>query len=314
MRTKPILCAAALLLAAGLAAVSHQTMSQADEPLRIGTTYMTMNNPFYSVIDEELRLVIESRGDILLTRDPALDQERQNEEIRNLLNENIDLLVLNPVDYREIEPALREARKAGVPVMVVDSQVGDPDLVACTIASDNYGAGVRCAEHLMNTRDSAKVVLLEHASTKSGRDRIQGFCDTLAAHPAYQIIGRADSAGQLEVAMPMLDKLIAQGSVPDAVMALNDPSALGAMAALQERGLLENTAVYGVDGAPEAKSMIREGVMTATAAQSPIRIGQITAQTVYAILNGEDYEAEITVPVELITADNVSGYGMDGWQ
>lgn len=67
-------------------------------------------------------------------------------------------------------------------------------------------------------------------------------------------------------------------------MALNDPSALGAMAALQEHGLLENTAVYGVDGAPEAKSMIREGVMTATAAQSPIRIGQITAQTVYAIL------------------------------
>ena len=314
MRTRPILAAAALLLSAGLAAVTHQTISKADEPLRIGTTYMTMNNPFYSVIDEELRLVIESRGDILLTRDPALDQERQNEEIRDLLNENIDLLVLNPVDYREIEPALREAQKVGVPVVVVDSQVGDPDLVACTIASDNYGAGVLCAEHLMRTRASARVVLLEHASTKSGRDRIQGFCDTLAAHPAYQVIGRADSAGQLEVAMPVMNKLLQQGVVPDAVMSLNDPSALGAMAALQERGLLEQTAVYGVDGAPEAKSMIREGAMTATAAQSPIRIGQITAQTVYAILNGEDYETEITVPVTLITSDNVDSYDMDGWQ
>ena len=56
--------------------------------LRIGATYMTMNNPFYSVIDEELRLMIESRGDILLTRDPALSQERQNEQIRNLLHEH----------------------------------------------------------------------------------------------------------------------------------------------------------------------------------------------------------------------------------
>ena len=65
LRTRPILAAAALLLAAGLAAVTHQAVSQADEPLRIGTTYMTMNNPFYSVIDEELRLVIESHGDIL---------------------------------------------------------------------------------------------------------------------------------------------------------------------------------------------------------------------------------------------------------
>ena len=219
LRTRPILAAAALLLAAGLAAVAHQAVSQADEPLRIGTTYMTMNNPFYSVIDEELRLVIESHGDILLTRDPALDQERQNEEIRDLLNENIDLLVLNPVDYREIEPALHEAHQAGVPVVVVDSQVGDPDLVACTIASDNYGAGVRCAEHLMNTRDSAKVVLLEHASTKSGRDRIQGFCDTLAAHPDYQIIGRADSAGQLEVAMPQMDKLLEQRTAISCMLA-----------------------------------------------------------------------------------------------
>ena len=57
--------------------------------------------------------------------------------------------MLNPVDYREIEPALREAQKAGVPVVVIDSQVSDSNLVACTIASDNYGAGVLCAEHLM---------------------------------------------------------------------------------------------------------------------------------------------------------------------
>ena len=69
-----------------------------------------------------------------------------------------------------------------------------------------------------------------------------------------------------------------------------------------------------VDGAPEAKSMISAGAMTATAAQSPIRLGQITAQTIYAILNGEDYEKEITVPVELVTKDNVNGYDMDGWQ
>lgn len=66
------------------------------------------------------------------------------------------------------------------------------------VASDNYGAGVLCAEHLMNTCDSAKVVLIEHASTKSGMDRIQGFCDTLASHPDFQIIGRADSAVSLK--------------------------------------------------------------------------------------------------------------------
>ena len=287
---------------------------QDETPLRIGATYMTMNNPFYSVIDEELRLMIESRGDILLTRDPALDQDKQNDQIHELLAGGIDLLVINPVDFQQIRPALEEARDAGVPVVIVDSQVSDPALVACTIASDNYGAGVLCAEHLIRTRDSARIALLEHPTAQSALDRIQGFCDTIADYPQYQIAGRASSDGQLELAMPALDGLLDADPDIDVVMALNDPTALGAMAALEERQLLDRTLVYGVDGAPEAKNMIFEGVMTATVAQSPIQIGQTTAQVIYQILSGEDYESEIIVPVELITAENVGQFGSDGWQ
>ena len=287
---------------------------QDEKPLRIGATYMTMNNPFYSVIDEELRLMIESRGDILLTRDPALDQDKQNDQIHELLAGGIDLLVINPVDFQQIRPALEEARDAGVPVVIVDSQVSDPALVACTIASDNYGAGVLCAEHMIRTRDSARIALLEHPTAQSALDRIQGFCDTIADYPQYQIAGRASSDGQLELAMPALDSLLDADPDIDVVMALNDPTALGAMAALEERQLLDRTLVYGVDGAPEAKNMIFEGVMTATVAQSPIQIGQTTAQVIYQILSGEDYESEIIVPVELITAENVGQFGSDGWQ
>lgn len=285
-----------------------------DARLRIGATYMTMNNPFYSVIDEELRLMIESRGDILLTRDPALDQDKQNAQIHALLDADIDLLVINPVDYQQIQPALEEAHASGVPVVIVDSQVSSPSLVTCTIASDNYGAGVLCAEHLMRTRNSAHIALLEHPSAQSGVDRIQGFCDTIATHPQYQIAGRASSDGQLELAMPAMDKLLQTDPTINVVMSLNDPTALGAMAALEDRGLLDQTLVYGVDGAPEAKSMITEGAMTATVAQSPIKIGQETAQVIYQILSGEDYPTEIIVPVELITEENVSQFGLNGWQ
>lgn len=306
------------LLAAGQVIILFMMLqiwkTDEDACFRIGATYMTMNNPFYSVIDEELRLMIESQGDILLTRDPALSQEKQNEQIHELLTEGIDLLVLNPVDFRQIQPALKEARMAGVPVVVVDSQVSDSSLVTCTIASDNYGAGVLCAEHLMRTRDSAQIVLLEHPSAQSAVDRIQGFCDVLDGNDAYQIVSRANSEGQLEIAMPELSNVLQQNKQVDVVMALNDPSALGAMAALEEYGMLDRTLVYGVDGAPEAKNMIAEGSMTATVAQFPIQIGQTTAQAVYQILNGERYEKEITVPVELITSANLDRFDTDGWQ
>lgn len=303
-----------LLAMTGMSLILWFNGCNTDVRLRIGATYMTMNNPFYSVIDEELRLMIESRGDILLTRDPALDQERQNEEIDDLLKEGIDLLVINPVDFKQITSALERVREAGVPVVVVDSQVSDPSLVACTIASDNYKAGVLCAEHMMRNRQSANIVLLEHPTAQSAVDRIQGFCDAIQPYPQYHITGRSVCSGQLELAMPAMQSQLNSNPDIDVVMALNDPSALGAMAALKENGALENAAVYGVDGTPEAKNMILEGVMTATVAQSPIRIGQTTAQTVYKILSGEAYEEEIVLPVELITADNVRQFDINGWQ
>ena len=60
--------------------------------------------------------------------------------------------------------------------------------------------------------------------------------------------------------------------------------------------------------------MIVEGAMTATVAQSPIQIGQATAQVIYQILSDEDYPTEIIVPVELITEENASQFGVNGWQ
>lgn len=304
----------AVILALWLCVTLQRSGRNTGTHYRIGATYMTMNNPFYSVIDEELRLMIESRGDILLTRDPALDQSKQNAQIHDLIQEKVDLLVINPVDYREINPALQEAQSAGIPVIVVDSQVSDPSLVACTIASDNYGAGVLCAKHLMASRDAANIVLLEHATAQSSLDRMRGFCDTVAGDPNYQIVGRAESAGQLEIAMPAMNLLLTQGCIPDVVMALNDPTAMGAMAALEEHGLLPETMVYGVDGTPEAKNMILEGAMTATVAQSPISIGQTTAQAVYQILTGQPCASEIVAPVELITAENINAFSIEGWQ
>ena len=64
----------------------------------------------------------------------------------------------------------------------------------------------------------------------------------------------------------------------DVVMALNDPSAMGAMAALDAEHMLSDVLVYGADGSPEAKTMIYENKMAATSAQSPRTTGKKTVE------------------------------------
>lgn len=59
---------------------------QTENQRLIGATYMTMNNPFYQELDARLQSAVEARGDRLLTRDAVMDQDRQNEEIADLLD------------------------------------------------------------------------------------------------------------------------------------------------------------------------------------------------------------------------------------
>lgn len=245
----------------------------------IGATYTTLSDPFYETINDEIQMQIKSNGDLLLVRDPGQDQERQNQEIEDMLNKGIELLIVNPVDYVGVTPALEKAREKGVPVILIDSKVDDPELVTCTITSNNYGAGLLDARHLISQTKNARIVLLSNSDSFSSWDRLSGFCQTLTkSGNDYRILELRDCGGELNRAMRAMVQLLETFPRIDVVMAVNEQAALGAMAALEEKGALSSTLVYSVDGSPEAKALISEGLMTATSAQSPLRIGRMTAE------------------------------------
>ena len=98
-----------------------------------GVTYMTMNNPFYEIINNELEKVIDQNGDRLITLDPALDVTKQNEQIHFFIDQNVDGIFVNPIDYKQIQPALLAAKKAHIPIIVVDAPIKNKELVNCTI-------------------------------------------------------------------------------------------------------------------------------------------------------------------------------------
>ena len=82
-----------------------------------------MNNTFYEVINNELLKEIENRGDQLLVRDPALDIDKQIEQIYDFIDEDVDGIFINPVDSKKVTPALKAAKKAGIPIIVMDASI-----------------------------------------------------------------------------------------------------------------------------------------------------------------------------------------------
>lgn len=279
-----------------------------------GVSYMTMNNPFYKIINNEILKVVEKNNDTLITLDPELDIDKQNEQIYKFIDQKVDGIFINPIDFEQIEPALQAAKRADIPVIIIDAPVSDESLVNCTIVSDNYDAGVQCAKDMMERLDSANIVLLKHTTAKSAKERIEGFLSVIDNNEKYKVINEAECDGQLEIAMPKMQEIIEETPDIDVVMALNDPSALGALAAL-EKNNKNDVMVYGIDGTPEIKALIgRNQMIVGTVAQSPIKMGQIAVENMYNILNGKKIEKNIIIPISLINKENLFKYDEDRWQ
>lgn len=94
-----------------------------NKPRKIGATYMTYNNTFYSVVNEEISKVVKEHGDQLITLDPAMSLKKQKEQIQYLMDQQVDALVVTPVDYDGLKDSLKLAYKKRIPVIVVDTEV-----------------------------------------------------------------------------------------------------------------------------------------------------------------------------------------------
>lgn len=280
----------------------------------IGMSYMTMNNEFYKIVSEEISARVEAEGDRVVLRDPALDADRQIEQIKEMMDLGIDVLVVTPVDLESLSDVLGQAKEQGIRIIVVDTNLSDDTLADCTITSDNYDAGVIVGRYFLTQCEGTKLLVMAHTTTKSGQDRVQGFLDMVSGKEGIEVVAQIECEGQLEIAMPRLQEAIDAGVSFDNIFCLNDLAAVGVVAALEENQMLDYVGVYGVDGSPDAKALIEEGMMDATAAQFPTEIGSRAADAIYRLLDGKSVKKNILVPVKLVTRQNVEEFGIDRWQ
>ena len=187
--------------------------------------------------------------------------------------------------------------------------------VDASVVSDNYQAGVLVAQRLMKQKNGAKILLLEHKGTVSAEQRIQGFLDTIQSEPAYQVVGREETRGQTELALPAVSQVIQDGLVFDTVVALNDRAAIGALAAIKENQLAMPISIYGIDGSPDMKVLLSTtDDIEGTVAQSPLKMGRQVMQVIECMRTGKSYKEQYKIPVEMIDKDNVDRYDVNGWQ
>lgn len=313
MNVKKIL--ALVVVIAMLATMMVGCGAKEKEGYTFGATYWTMNNPYFIALEAGIRSTVEADGHELISYDPQGDVTTQISQIEDLIAQDVDLIFLNPADWEGVRPALESAEKAGIPIIVVDTPVYDSDKVLSTVWSDNYKAGQLCAEDLIAKCDSGNIIILDLPTDKSAADRYQGFYDTITANGNFNILDTHNGEGDTAASLPVMEDMIqAYGEDIDVVFAINDPSAIGAIAALEAAGMIDDVMVYSVDGSPDGKAMIESGKLEGTAAQFPEEMGKLAVQYAYDALSGKAIESNVFVDVEMVNADTLKNYTIDGWK
>jgi len=139
-------------------------------------------------------------------------------------------------------------------------------------------------------------------------DRVAGFKEELAKYPDMKILDIQEGEGTAEGSRPVMLDLLGRFPRLNAVFPINDPSALGAISALESAGKLKNVTVVTVDGSKEGVAAIKAGKLLSTSAQFPKEIGRIAAEKMYEHLAGKPVEKDIKVRVELVTRENADTF------
>ena len=282
------------------------------EGQKLGYTCMDGTNPFFIALEGAIREVVEANGDELISLDPQNSNEKQISLIEDLVSQGIAACFVNPVDRDGVIAGLDKLKEAGIPIFGFDTEVADMSYLVSYAGSDNYNAGYVCGVDLAEKLpEGGPIIVLDSPTMQSVVDRIDGFMAAIEGK-GFEVVAQIDSMGNQELGNKnATDALTAH---PDAVaiMGGNDPTALGAYAAVEAAA--SNALVYGVDGSPDIKALIADGKVTGTGAQSPVSIGKTIAEVYYKWLAGEEVEARYPIETFMINADNVADFGTDGWQ
>lgn len=273
----------------------------------IGVSLMTLTNPFFKVIGDSITKEAAQHGFKVEVYSAEEDAAKQDSQVKEFIVKKCSAIVLAPYDSKAIATSIAEADAAGIPVFTVDNacMVEDAKVVS-HVATDNYYGGKQAAEAMIEAlgEGGGKVAILDHKVTESCTLRVAGFKEVINAHNnsaenKIRIVAELPSKGNRATGHRSTQDIVQANSDLKGIFAINDPSALGAYAALTEANMQDDVVIIGFDGQPQGKEAILEGKIYADPIQFPDQMGTMVVDLIMKYFDGEKLDKEYLISTAL---------------
>lgn len=290
--------------------VESKEVTEKDGEFVIGFSNCSQDTPFFANMTPIIENYAETKGIQVVSLNADNDIVKQNKDIQDLLSQDIDALIINPVNEDGPSAGIEACNNANVPIITVDKNVKEG--YTAWVGRDNIEMGRLVGERLIELLggESAKGTILEIQGTAGSTtmmNRRDGFHEAIEKIPGLKIIQSSYCDYDRSKAIPATQDLLQANKDVVAIFGHNDDMALGAAQVCAEQGFTD-IKVCGVDGLMEAVLQIEEGKYACTASNDPVLLGQTAVDTALKVLNGEKVNEFVDAGTIVIDAENVGDY------
>ncbi|MBQ7184727.1 MAG: ABC transporter substrate-binding protein [Clostridia bacterium] len=255
----------------------------------------------------------EAYGFALMMENANQKQEMQIKSIRSFIASRVDVIVFSPIVETGWDNVLREAKEAGIPVILMDRMIETQDdtLYTAYVGADFYAEGRRAGEYLIKKADAMGAEHMDIAEISGTidstpmRDRQRGFMDVIKEDPRFSVIASISgdflrSKGE-ECMTALLEEFGPDGI--DVIYSHNDSMTLGAVDVMEQRGIRpgQDILLISVDGEKEAVDALKAGKVNCIVQCTPALGGSVMS-LVQGLVGGRSIP-KVSHPVESAFTD-----------
>jgi D-xylose transport system substrate-binding protein len=298
----------ATTIASGRSATpAQESPSAAAGSCTVGVSWNNFQQPRWAAHDQpNIKATVEAGGGTYIDKDANLSTEQQLTDVDTLISQGANVLILLAQDTQAILPAVAKAKQAGIPVIAYDRLIEDPSILYITF--DNVAVGKAEAAALLAKVPTGNYVIIKgdpgdpNASTFLPEGFKQaGILDAVNAGKIKVLntdgttwpdnYGTFTDAWKTENAQTnmeaIIDKANSDGNTIDAVLAENDSTALGVVAAETAKGVAY-APLSGQDGDPANLNNLAQGKQYVDIWKNANELGKAAGAAALALCKGGD--------------------------
>jgi len=227
--------------------------------------------------------------------------------VEDAINRRVDGICVAPSHREALVPIVERAQREGIPVTIFDSGIGTENYTSY-VATDNRQGGRIAAERLAEKlAGKGKIAILGvKAGSVSTDEREEGFQQVIKQkYPGIEIVafqyGESDRARSLDRAA---DILTADSDL-NGFFASNEPSTVGVVQAIKQKGMGGKILLVGFDSSPNLIEDLKSGAIDSLVLQNPFKMGHEAVKSMVEKLNGQTPPRQVDTGVKLLTRDNL---------